>query len=165
VTGEPIEPIRLGPDGRRHVAGAVLWRADGTVLLQHRDDDPAIVEPGKWSLFGGGVDACESPLDAVLREVEEEIGYRLKALRPLIVIEGKHQVYDLYLAAIDAPLETLQLNEGQGFAYVTPERALSELDLADVARLALTAAVMVVEQRAKDGFTTAFDDWPTTDTA
>ena len=160
MTDATLEPVVLGPDGRRHVAGAVLWREDDTVLLQHRDDDPAIVEPGKWSLFGGGVDACESPLDAVLREVEEEIGYRLKALRPLIVIEGKRQVYDLYLAAIDAPLDTLQLNEGQGFAYVAPQRALRELDLTDVARIALSTAILVVEQRVKDGFATAFDDWP-----
>lgn len=160
MTAGALEPVHLRPDGRRHVAGAVLWRADGTVLLQHRDDDPAIVEAGKWSLFGGGVDACESPLDAVLREVDEEIGYRVRALRPLIRIEGGRQVYDLYLAAIDAPIEALELREGQGFDYVDPRRALSDYDLSDVARVALQAALLVVEQRARDGFATPFDDWP-----
>lgn len=160
MTRGALEPVHLRPDGRRHVAGAVLWRADGSVLLQHRDDDPAIVEAGKWSLFGGGVDACESPLDAVLREVDEEIGYRVRALRPLIRIEGRRQVYDLYLAAIDAPIEALELHEGQGFGYVDARRALAEVDLTDVARVALQAALLVVEQRARDGFATPFDDWP-----
>ena len=63
-------------DGRRPVAGAVLVNPAGLVLLQHRDDRPDIDSPGQWSLFGGGLDVGETPAAAMLREIEEEIGYR-----------------------------------------------------------------------------------------
>jgi len=78
------------PDGRRPVAGAVLVNRSGQLLLQHRDDDPTIESPGKWSLFGGGLDEGETPTEAMLREIEEEVGYRPRAYRPLSVFSGDY---------------------------------------------------------------------------
>ncbi|MFA5594546.1 MAG: NUDIX domain-containing protein, partial [Trueperaceae bacterium] len=83
-----LETDYLLADGRRPVAGAVLLHPDGRVLLQHRDDKPGIESPGKWSLFGGGLDEGEEPAEAMLREIEEEIGYRPRAYRPLVVFSG-----------------------------------------------------------------------------
>lgn len=136
----------LLPDGRRPVAGAVLVSPSGQVLLQHRDDIPEIESPGQWSLFGGGLDTSEDPAECMLREVDEEIGYRPTAYRPLIVFSGWRAEYHIYLAEVTPPIEQLTLTEGQGFAFFNFDDAL-RLDLTEVARLALEALQMLQLQR------------------
>lgn len=55
--------------------GAVLFNADGLILVARRADMPnAEGAPGGWQLPQGGVDAGEDLRAAVLRELEEEIG-------------------------------------------------------------------------------------------
>lgn len=56
------------------VALGMLER-DGQWLLQLRDDIEGIVHPGCWGLFGGHLDPGERPEQAVLRELQEEIGW------------------------------------------------------------------------------------------
>lgn len=137
-------------DGRRPVAGAVLVNPAGLVLLQHRDDRPDIDSPGQWSLFGGGLDVGETPAAAMLREIEEEIGYRPRAYRSLVVVSGWHAEFHVFLAEVGAPIEELVLSEGQGFGYFTRAAAL-ELDLTEVARVALAALSLLEAQRDQRG--------------
>ena len=55
--------------------GAVLFNAEGLVLVARRADMPnAEGAPGGWQLPQGGVDAGEDLRVAVLRELEEEVG-------------------------------------------------------------------------------------------
>jgi len=149
VRGE-LETDYLLADGRRPVAGAVLLNPAGLVLLQHRDDKPGIESPGQWSLFGGGLDQGEDPAAAMLREIEEEIGYRPRAARPLLVFSGWHAEFHIYLAEVAPPLERLVLSEGQGFAFFTREEA-ERLDLTEVARIALAALTQLEVQRDERG--------------
>jgi putative (di)nucleoside polyphosphate hydrolase len=59
---------------RRNV-GAVLFNPAGLVLVCRRADLPnAEGAPGGWQLPQGGIDECEDPRAAVLRELAEEIG-------------------------------------------------------------------------------------------
>jgi 8-oxo-dGTP pyrophosphatase MutT (NUDIX family) len=44
----------------------------GRVLLHNRDDAPE-----HWALLGGGIEAGEHPLDAIKREMREEIGLEI----------------------------------------------------------------------------------------
>lgn len=147
---EARETDRKLPDGRRPVAGAVLLHPDGRVLMQHRDDKPGIESPGKWSLFGGGLDEGESHAAAMLREVEEEVGYRPRAYRELLVFSGWYAEFHVYLAEIASPLEELTLTEGQGFGYFTLDEALA-LDLTEIGRLSLEALRMLMQQRDQRG--------------
>lgn len=49
--------------------------------MQLRDDIPGIWFPGHWGLFGGAVDDDETPLAAMHRELEEELGLRGREIR------------------------------------------------------------------------------------
>ena len=49
-----------------------LMLPNGQIGAQLRDNIPGIASPGMLSTFGGGVDIGESPLQAALREIEEE---------------------------------------------------------------------------------------------
>ena len=147
------------PDGRRPVAGAVLLRSDGATLLQHRDDIAGISNPGKWSLFGGGLETGESAEAGMLRELREEIGVTPTSFRPLVRVEGARTVIDLFLARLEVLLTELVLGEGQGMDYVDPEVALREYDLAPIARAGLQMTLVLLDLRGSQGLQTLYDDW------
>ncbi len=149
--GGPAESDFRLPDGRRALAGAVLLHPDGRVLLQLRDDKPGIESPGLWSLFGGGLDEGETPADGMIREVEEEIGFRVRHYRPLFVFDGWRGQYHIYLAAIAEPLERLTLTEGAGFAYWDVAAVKVEPKVTELARLSLAAMQVLQDQRATSG--------------
>ncbi len=54
---------------------AILHTKDGKVLLQHRDDKPGVFYPSYWGLFGGRIEAGETPQEALVRELFEELAW------------------------------------------------------------------------------------------
>lgn len=52
---------------------ALLIHEDGRYIMQLRDGKPDIFFPGHWGCFGGAIEQDESPLDALRRELREEI--------------------------------------------------------------------------------------------
>lgn len=72
------EPVRTGRRYQlRHGAYALLLR-EGALLLTHQQEP----EP-EFQLPGGGLDPGESPIAALHREVFEETGWRIAAVRRL----------------------------------------------------------------------------------
>ncbi len=59
-------------------AEILLVRKDGSVILQVRDDKPGITNPGLVSTFGGRIESGEEPLEAAVREINEETNLGLK---------------------------------------------------------------------------------------
>jgi 8-oxo-dGTP pyrophosphatase MutT (NUDIX family) len=55
------------------VAGIIV--CDGEYLLQLRDTKHGIFFPGAWGCFGGAVEEGETPQDAFVRELTEELGW------------------------------------------------------------------------------------------
>jgi 8-oxo-dGTP diphosphatase len=66
----------------RHVVLAVMT-VNGGYALQHRDDRPDVAWPGYWGLFGGSVDTGERPIEAIRREIDEELGLDVTGWREL----------------------------------------------------------------------------------
>lgn len=59
------------------VVAAALIAEDGTVLMQQRPSDKQ--HGGLWEFPGGKVDPGETPVAALVREIDEEIGVALRA--------------------------------------------------------------------------------------
>jgi ADP-ribose pyrophosphatase YjhB (NUDIX family) len=69
---------------RVRLAAYGVCRLDGRLLLAHFVSPTGDVQ--QWALPGGGVEPGEDPYDAVVREVEEETGYRVEVERLLGVV-------------------------------------------------------------------------------
>lgn len=59
------------------VAAGLIWRSDGYVLISQRL--PNDTHAGCWELPGGKIEAGETPAEAVVREIEEELGVHSEA--------------------------------------------------------------------------------------
>ncbi len=56
----------------KNVAHAI-FTVNGNYVLQLRDENPNISEPGMWSLFGGEIEPLESADEAIIRVTQEEL--------------------------------------------------------------------------------------------
>ncbi|WP_298614146.1 NUDIX hydrolase [uncultured Thermosynechococcus sp.] len=99
------------------VALAILYQGD-RVLMQLRDDNPNILYPGHWGLFGGHLEPEEAPIDGVQREVYEEIGYHPSHLTFFGEYHDPQVHRYIFTGPLTCELETLVLNEGQGMDWV-----------------------------------------------
>jgi 8-oxo-dGTP diphosphatase len=64
---------------RIEIAHVLLFDRGGRLLIYLRDNNPAIPFPNHWDLFGGHLEAGETPEQALVREVREELGIEIKS--------------------------------------------------------------------------------------
>jgi 8-oxo-dGTP pyrophosphatase MutT (NUDIX family) len=107
-----------GPLRPRDAAAAVIVLEDGQYLLQLRDQKPGIFYPSHWGLFGGAIDASETPDSALRRELREELGLVVEQVRPFtdfsftVGSHGRIARYFFEVSITRATLATLELREG-----------------------------------------------------
>jgi ADP-ribose pyrophosphatase YjhB (NUDIX family) len=132
--------LEAGPATPKVDVRAAVFRDGGEVLLIKEPDD------GGWSLPGGWADVGESPSEAAVREVREESGYRVRAVRLISAYDRDRQghpsipyhVYKLvFLCEIldDQPARDTEA-DGVGFfgENELPELSLSRVTPAQVRR-------------------------------
>lgn len=106
------------------VAACALIDADGRVLIAQRPAGKPMA--GLWEFPGGKVDPGERPEDALIRELEEELGIIVKeaCLAPLTfashTYEDFHLLMPLYVCR--RWQGTVSAREGQTLAWVRPNR-------------------------------------------
>lgn len=135
-----------GPSVTRVAAYAVCRDDEGRVLLCHIA--PSVGIGDVWTLPGGGLDFGEPPATAVVRELEEETGYRGEVDRLLDVsdhvfnkVDGAarmHAIRILYAVRIvGGQLRDESAGSTDTCRWVSPAQA-ARLRLGELARQALT---------------------------
>ena len=80
-----------------HVVAAALIDADGRLLLAQRPPGKHLA--GAWEFPGGKLEAGETPLAALARELDEELGVAVEQTTPLIRIPWRYNHHELLLDA------------------------------------------------------------------
>lgn len=119
---------RLRDTNGQQGVSAILINPRGQVLLQQRDDNPAIRYPGHWSLFGGTIENGESAQTAVAREVKEEIDFDLRNFGLFREFVQNNKQEFAFAGELTAGLDELTLSEGQGMNFFYPSQ-LKELQI------------------------------------
>jgi len=110
------------------VAGVIVLE-DGRYILQERDDKPGIFYPGHWGLFGGAVDEAETADQAIVRELDEELGLAFERLELFTTMTfdmsyaGLGVLYRAFFLVHlpEQRLGDIRLGEGRAFAAFTPD--------------------------------------------
>lgn len=114
---------------------AILQLPDGRYILQHRDDIPSIWYPGHWGCFGGAVDGDEDPIQALHREVNEELELQFETAEYFTRFDfdlGRLRMGTYYrnyyvIQITDEELSRCVLHEGQAMRAVAGDEALETL--------------------------------------
>ena len=98
------------------VAAALLFDRNNKLLIYLRDDKPSISFPNHWDLFGGMVDEGETPDQALVREIKEELGLDIPLSDYIkwktfdcLTGDSKPNVKHVYYTQIDVVPEDLEL--------------------------------------------------------
>ena len=101
------------------VAVGVLIQTDGRFLLTSRP--PGKVYAGYWEFPGGKLEASESVEQALGRELEEELGIRIRQVEPWrsTQVDYPHAWVQLNFCKVSAWEGVMHMREGQEFAWQT----------------------------------------------
>ena len=106
------------------VVSIFLKSDNDSYLLQLRDDTPSIVFPGCWGLFGGTLEEDESPHDAIVRELQEEIDYIPDEIFEFRKYQQQDRLINIYYGKVTLPITELKLNEGMDLDFFTVKEIL-----------------------------------------
>ena len=116
-----------------NAVAAIIFLEDGNYLLQLRDNKQGIFYPGHWGLFGGGVELEEEPVDAIRREIKEELGIEIDEvvvvsrfdfdLTPMNL--GKFYRIFFMVKIPSIIIKQLKLSEGKDFGFFSRKEILS----------------------------------------
>jgi 8-oxo-dGTP diphosphatase len=102
----------------KQIAAIILENEEKQFLLALRDNKPGIPFPNHWDLIGGHVEEGETPEEALVREVKEELDIELKDFS----FFKKYECLDgdaypnmkfIFSGKINIPIEKITLLEGE----------------------------------------------------
>ena len=131
-------PAIAMPRAVMHVMAGVLLDTAGRVLLAQRPAGKHLA--GFWEFPGGKLEPGETPLAALARELQEELGIDVLDAEPLIRVPWRYEERELLLDAwrISSWRGEPQSLEGQPLQWLAPA-AVEPLTLAPADRVILTA--------------------------
>jgi len=113
----------------KKIAAVILENDNKEILLYLRDNKPSIPFPHYWDLFGGHIEKGETPKQALIREVKEELNYDLKEYRffknyKCLKGDAYPNIKYVYIGKINLPIEEITLREGERLKFLKGKKFL-----------------------------------------
>jgi 8-oxo-dGTP pyrophosphatase MutT (NUDIX family) len=115
----------VSADGQKSksYSGVLLISEDQKLILQRRDSDFRIVNPGRLSAFGGTAFLGESAVNCAIREINEELDYKIAGDALSFLLLKRELVCGLPVECTifvykDVSVHDLYLKEGQAIEIV-----------------------------------------------
>jgi 8-oxo-dGTP diphosphatase len=110
----------------KEIAAIILENDKEEFLLYLRDNKPGIPFPDHWDLIGGHVEEGETPEQALVREVKEELDIDLKEYTfykkyECLTGDAYENIKYIYAGKINIPIEEITLLEGVRPQYFTKD--------------------------------------------
>ena len=158
-----VVPGEHGAEERRRLDGRMIGVAGGAGFLLCRRASRLRRHAGQWALPGGRIDEGETPLDAALRELDEELALRLGpdsvvgwlddyptrsgyVITPVVLWGGSdpdvHPAPDEVLAVYRIGLQALRDSEPRFISIAESDRPVLQLPLGNDLIHAPTAAIL-----------------------
>ncbi|MBN2461315.1 MAG: NUDIX hydrolase [Candidatus Cloacimonetes bacterium] len=99
------------------------------VLLLLRDSKSEIPYPACWDLPGGKVEPGESPEQAILREVKEELGLEIKNCSLFRITDFHDRKEYTFRSELDLEVNHIDLQEGQAARWFQ-HKEIAQIELA-----------------------------------
>lgn len=116
---------------RLHVVAGVLRDTHGRVLIAQRPAGKHLA--GMWEFPGGKCEDGELPIDALARELREELGVVVESARPLIAVPHDYPEQRILL-------DVWQVSAHSGIVLARESQPLAWAEIDDLARLPMPAA-------------------------
>jgi 8-oxo-dGTP diphosphatase len=110
----------------KKIAAIILENEKGEFLFALRDNKSWIPFPNHWDLIGGHIEEGESPGEALVREIKEELDIDIKEYTfykkfDCFTGDAYENIKYIYAGKINIPLEEITLLEGQRAQYFSKE--------------------------------------------
>jgi 8-oxo-dGTP diphosphatase len=110
----------------KQIAAIILENDNNEILLYKRDNKPGLPFPGHWDLIGGHVEEGETPEQALVREVKEELDielteYAFYKMYECLTGDAYENIKFIYTGKINIPIEEITLLEGDHPKYFSRE--------------------------------------------
>ena len=122
---------------RKIYVGGFLYNPQTREVLLHKRDGKTDINPNKWAFFGGSAEEGETPLQAFIREMGEEltINLRVDEIKFLCDYPNKERETHryLYFVVSNKSKSQMTLTEGADFDWISLERVF-DYDLTEKTR-------------------------------
>jgi 8-oxo-dGTP diphosphatase len=120
----------------KKIAAIILENDKGEFLLALRDNKPGIPFPDHWDLIGGHVEEGETPEEALVREVKEELDIDIKEFSfykkyECLTGDAYENIKYIYTGKINIPIEEVTLLEGEKPQYFS-RKEIPDLKFANI---------------------------------
>ena len=122
----------IAPEGRLYVVVGILADGQGRFLIQQRPAGKPC--EGQWEFPGGKLEADETPADALIRELQEELGIAITQFSPLMQLGFDYDHANVWL-------DVFLVTEFEGSEESREGQSLLWLGTEDIRKLALLEAV------------------------
>jgi 8-oxo-dGTP diphosphatase len=122
----------------KKIAAIILENDKSEILLYLRDSKPGIPFPNHWDLIGGHVEDGETPEEALVREVKEELNidlndYSFYKKYECLQGDAYENTKFIYTGKINLPIEEITLIEGERPQFFSREE-IPDVKFANILR-------------------------------